>query len=147
MPIYIMDLIKHWGRQEEGKGKREERSAVCKAHNFHCSRLFLLLNSWKLIRMVHNHISHMSSGCLHHCKRIFCLYAAYVCCIWIVLSIILIQQCFSSLFYPGSHSNKHFSVRLQCCCRLHHNPVVSSVQLLDKSRLSEAVTSNFVIYS
>lgn len=64
----------------------------------------------------------------------------------IVFSIILIYQCFSAVFYHGSHSNKHFSVRLQCCCRLHHNHTVSSTQLPDKSRLSEAVTSSSVIH-
>lgn len=47
----------------------------------------------------------------------FCVYVQLTGAKRTALSIILISQCFSSLFSPGSHGNQHVVVWLQCCCR------------------------------
>lgn len=107
------------GRREE-RG-REERS-LCARHNLHCSSLC----SWAW--------ESCSTGATPHTPQQaglppplhFLLMVQLPGPKWTVLSIILISQCFSSLFSPGSHGNPHVVVWLQCCRASPSPPLLTS---------------------
>lgn len=103
------------GREERG---REERS-VCARQNFPCSSL--CSSAWESCwNGATPHTPHGSGlpAPLHLLLMVQLTGAKGA-----VLSIILIPQCFSSLFSPGSHGNQPAVVWLQCCCRRSPVPV------------------------
>lgn len=106
-----MDLIKHGGRREGGEGKGGKVS-VCQAE-FPLQQP-PLLSLGKLLEWCNP--THPTRAWATSTAA-FCVYVQLTGAKWTALSIILISQCFSSLFSPGSHGNQHVVVWLQCCCR------------------------------